>query len=207
MIHHETPELVVFDVYDTLVSWRHSVEAIAVSKRMPVEHIYALSRDFAFATDVGKITYAEFSEAVTELLELEEPSYGERVIGGLQPIEPMLELLHDFIASGSQVALATNVGKGALHLTFERSDILPPIGSFAHIFQSCDIGLVKPDRAFFAHIEAVTGIAPHRIVFLDDNPDNVDAALNQGWGAHLVDPDNFKASADEIRRYHMPRLG
>lgn len=69
----------------------------------------------------------------------------------------------------------------------------PLMQRFDHSFLSFRTGLVKPDRQAFDHVVATTGIAPERILFLDDNRINVDAACAAGIrGRHTTGVDDAR---------------
>ena len=57
---------------------------------------------------------------------------------------------------------------------------------FEQLFLSHRLDLVKPDREIFAHVISVLGLAPDRILFLDDNAANVDEARSVGLAGALV---------------------
>ncbi len=57
---------------------------------------------------------------------------------------------------------------------------------FAIHFASHEIGLVKPDLAIFHHVVERLACDPARILFLDDNTLNVDAARAVGISAYRV---------------------
>ncbi len=52
---------------------------------------------------------------------------------------------------------------------------------FDAMHYSADLGAVKPHDAFFAAIEARTGLAPEDLLFIDDKVENVEAARRRGW--------------------------
>ena len=52
---------------------------------------------------------------------------------------------------------------------------------------SAHLGVVKPDPAIYAAVEAATGAAPGDLLFTDDRADNVAAAAARGWRTHLFD--------------------
>jgi glucose-1-phosphatase len=54
---------------------------------------------------------------------------------------------------------------------------------FDHTFLSHQMGLVKPDAEVYLHVVEALGCAPERILFLDDNQPNVDAARACGLRA------------------------
>ena len=54
--------------------------------------------------------------------------------------------------------------------------------------------MMKPDPAFYAALEAGCGVAPERLLFADDRPDNIAAAEARGWQGHLFEgPEGFAA--------------
>ena len=57
---------------------------------------------------------------------------------------------------------------------------------FDEIFVSSTIGLRKPDRAAFEWVADAMGVVPGRILFLDDNPQNVACAEAAGLQAVWV---------------------
>ncbi|XVX21788.1 HAD family hydrolase [Actinomycetota bacterium] len=64
-------------------------------------------------------------------------------------------------------------------------------GYDAHVdrsFYSCDVGAMKPEPAFFAHIIETLGEVPADIAFIDDVPANVEAAQALGIRALRHDP-------------------
>lgn len=59
---------------------------------------------------------------------------------------------------------------------------------FAKLFASGEMGVRKPDPAFFARIEAWSGHAPGDHLLVDDSDKNIEAALARGWQAfHFTD--------------------
>jgi putative hydrolase of the HAD superfamily len=57
-----------------------------------------------------------------------------------------------------------------------------------HIFASGRMGVKKPDPAFFAQIEAWSGLAPPDILLVDDAEKNIAAAAARGWRVfHFTD--------------------
>jgi HAD superfamily hydrolase (TIGR01509 family) len=62
-------------------------------------------------------------------------------------------------------------------------DTLAP---FRKIFVSSTIGLRKPDRDAFAHVTEAIGVAPARVMLLDDLAENVIGARAAGLQAKLI---------------------
>jgi len=53
-----------------------------------------------------------------------------------------------------------------------------------HMFAAGRMGVLKPDAAFFEHISEVLGIAPDRLILIDDFPENIEGADAAGWHTH-----------------------
>jgi HAD superfamily hydrolase (TIGR01509 family) len=58
--------------------------------------------------------------------------------------------------------------------------------AFDHNFPSHQVGKLKPDADYFAHVVAAVGTAPERVLFIDDNAINVEAARRLGLHARRV---------------------
>ena len=54
---------------------------------------------------------------------------------------------------------------------------------FDSSFYSCDLGLAKPDVAFFAHVAGALGVTPGEVLFVDDSGTNVRGAIAAGMPA------------------------
>ncbi len=58
--------------------------------------------------------------------------------------------------------------------------------AFDHNFPSHLVGKLKPDADYFAHVVEAIGAPAHRVLFVDDNAINVDAAARLGLHARRV---------------------
>jgi 2-haloacid dehalogenase len=56
---------------------------------------------------------------------------------------------------------------------------------FDRPYVSGHMGLIKPDPAIYAAVEADCGISPARLLFADDRAENIAAAQARGWQGHL----------------------
>lgn len=72
--------------------------------------------------------------------------------------------------------------------TFEQAEAnYPFLEEFDARFISGHLGMIKPDPAIYAHLEAQTGVAPSALLFVDDRPENIAAAEACGWHGHLFE--------------------
>ena len=80
---------------------------------------------------------------------------------------------------GSEHALALASNTDAIHLAFARKHF-SVMGAFDHSFLSYEMGLLKPDPAYFHHVLYGLWASPGNCVFIDDRPENVRSARNVG---------------------------
>jgi FMN phosphatase YigB (HAD superfamily) len=68
---------------------------------------------------------------------------------------------------------------------------------FDRVFVSCDLGMQKPELRFFNHILDAIGLPADQVVLLDDDTDNVLAALSLGFQdvLSLADPLSLSLSS------------
>lgn len=96
----------------------------------------------------------------------------------------MSQLVDKLHETGMNTAALTNT-------TLEhwlRMSEFPTVHKLKNLFPSHEIGLRKPDPAIYTHLENSMGLAGKEIVFFDDLPENIEAAINIGWQAIQIDP-------------------
>jgi putative hydrolase of the HAD superfamily len=71
--------------------------------------------------------------------------------------------------------------------------------AFHHNFPSHLVGQLKPDAAYFAHVVDAVGVPAERVLFIDDNVINVEAAARFGLRArHVVGVEGARQAFDEL---------
>ncbi len=83
-----------------------------------------------------------------------------------------------------RVKLALLSNTNVLHAAFLRPR-LPVLGRFDHLLLSCEVGLVKPEPAFYQEAVRRLGCAPEEVAFFDDLPEFVQAANALGLRGHV----------------------
>lgn len=189
-------EAVVWDIGNVLVEWnpeRYYDRLIGeeARRRMFAETaIHAVN----LAIDAG----APYRQSVYDLAG-RYPEWAEMIwlwhddqFGLLQPvIAPSVRLLRQLKARGVPVFALTNFGAESFA---SACGVLDFLNEFDHAFVSGRLKVNKPDPRIYAIVEEVTGIAPGKLLFVDDRAENVAAARARGWRTHLFEgPEGWAA--------------
>jgi putative hydrolase of the HAD superfamily len=136
----------------------------------------ALVRDL----ETGAISENEFGERFGELLEIEDRAgLVDRMFGGLQPDEQMLDALRKARAAGIRTGLISNsMGAGR----YDR-DAFPEL--FDGVVISGEVGMHKPEAEIYLLGAERAGVPPEDCVFVDDLRENCEGAEAVGMTAVL----------------------
>ncbi|MEU4607938.1 HAD-IA family hydrolase [Kribbella sp. NPDC023972] len=151
---------------------------------------------------VGK---GDFRDAVAEVL---------RRWNSPVPLEDALEPWHWFAAEPAAVSLIAALRADGVdcHLAtnqhaYRRAIMQDERGYgewFDQTFYSCDLGLAKPDPAYFRAILGALEVPASSVLFIDDNESNVAGARSVGLHAEVYD---LESGVDELiallRRYEL----
>jgi putative hydrolase of the HAD superfamily len=103
------------------------------------------------------------------------------------------KLLHD---EGFRLTLLSNM---PLELSRHVTKIFPSLSTFEYLIYSCDCGSIKPELAIYRNCLELLKVAPQDILYLDDRPENVEAAARLGINSVLFDTVEKTASRVESR--------
>ncbi|GAA1570080.1 MULTISPECIES: HAD family hydrolase [Kribbella] len=152
---------------------------------------------------VGK---GEFPDALAEVLQRWNSTAS--VEEALEPwswfaAEPeVVELIQALRVAGVECHLATN------QHAYRRAIMQDERGYgawFDRTFYSCDLGLAKPDPAYFREILNTIGVPASEVLFVDDNAANVEGARTVGLRAELYDLSaGVPALVELLRRHDLP---
>jgi putative hydrolase of the HAD superfamily len=95
-------------------------------------------------------------------------------------VTSLLQELSSLRSTGIRVYLATNQE----HL--RAAYLMEKLGLAEHvdgIFYSARLGARKPDREFFAKVQAAVGLRGEELLLIDDSRENIEAARSAGWQA------------------------
>ncbi|WP_433598223.1 HAD family hydrolase [Nocardia sp. CA-135953] len=109
-----------------------------------------------------------------------------------QRVRPeMVELVRELADAGTRLGLLTNNVREAR--SWWNSGVLP-IDAFEVIVDSSEVGVRKPDPRIFAALLQRLNLSAGPVLFVDDTPANVMAAIEVGLSAVLFStPERFRA--------------
>jgi len=143
--------------------------------------------DEAFrALEIGKISAQEYFRHWAKLLDI-DITYDEFVEGchtmfiGLDS-----EIISSLEKIKRKVKLIALTNTSEIHMSI-LPEIFPELYSiFEKIYASNEIGLRKPEKSCFEYVLACENHKPEEVVFFDDNPRIVSAAIELGMNGILV---------------------
>ena len=118
-------------------------------------------------------------------------------------VEPgMLRAIAEIRESGVSCYLATNQQR---HRAAYMSEVLGYRDVFDREFYSCWLGYAKPSTSYFERILEALGLEADQVLFIDDHPANVEAALAVGLRAFVFavapDQDNRSVLLEALSPY------
>jgi putative hydrolase of the HAD superfamily len=184
------PKTVVFDVGGVVVRWQplelmrtHLPQVDAEEAFVNVFERWAIGSDWR-EFDLGRIEPEALAERIAR-----RTGYARDAIAALiaavpahlQPMAESVALIERVRVAGHRLALLSNMpAPYAAHLEAAHACF----GWFEHRAWSGRLGLAKPERGIFQHLQAALSIGnASELLFIDDHLGNVDAARTLGWNA------------------------
>lgn len=99
-----------------------------------------------------------------------------------------------------RLLLASNTNE--LHARQFRKQFAQPLQNFHDLVLSYEIGVRKPNAAFFEHCRLQAGCAPAECLFIDDLLANVDGARQCGW--HGAVYSGIAGLRNQLERHGVP---
>lgn len=129
--------------------------------------------------DRGILTLDQVAECVAEICNdsfEEAKRRTSQSITYYDEIKPTAELIADLKEAGYRVIILSNMSKE--YIAYLRTK---PVYSFIdEEIISCEVGLVKPERAIYEYLLEHYGLDASETMFIDDRKANVDAAAELG---------------------------
>jgi putative hydrolase of the HAD superfamily len=159
-----------------------------------------------FEAERPTLTGGDFAEVVEKVLRRRGiRSDPEEVLQSWRSVvvdQDMLARVAELRAAGIGCALASN--QQNVRVAFMRT-LDAYVDAFDEQFYSTELGLAKPDPAYFRAIVDRLGTEPDEVLFLDDRDDNVAGARAAGLVAEVFTENAGAKELNRIlRRYRLP---
>jgi putative hydrolase of the HAD superfamily len=185
------PEAILLDLGNTLLrfSWEPAMRRMCPGSTEPVaQFVERLGSAAGYLEyEAGRVGDDEFFARLRAAMGYEggeaelRAAYVE-IFTRMPEREALVERL------GERYRLAVVSNTSAAHVRyFERE--YPFIRAIEQRFYSCELHELKPDRGYYEAVIAAMGVAPERMVFVDDRADNCAGAAACGLVALHVGPD------------------
>jgi len=177
-----TPEVVLFDLGGVLIRLK-GVPVLAELARLDTdEEVWArwLSCRWVRDYERGRCSSEDFAAGVVADwgLELAPADFLERFRGWPDGVLEGAEELVTETRQHARVGCLSNMNPLHWHEQFAAWHL---VTLFDWSFLSFELGLIKPDVEVFEHVAAALPVPPERVLFLDDNLINVEAARTVGF--------------------------
>ena len=152
--------------------------------------------------DRGTITAMEYYRVVLSRLgvNLDDETINELIETDLKSWTYInagtISLMEDIKKAGYTLGILSNVPHDFLAWAKENLPVfsMPQIRLF-----SCELGLIKPEKAIYEKLIAVSGVNPEELVFFDDKIENIQSAVYMGIKAFLwKDPENARRELSSL---------
>jgi len=190
--------MVYFDVGDVLARHQGGLMALSEMLGASLPEITCQMQGLSAQGNCGKIATQAIWEALRSTFHYQGPevNFLDFWVSFLKPIPEA----HDFLFEISRqvpIGLLTNLFPGMADELFRRG--LIPNARYLASVVSCEVKVAKPDAGIFKIAEERIHISPDRILFLDDNAENIAVARRRRWQTVHFNPNEPAASLNEAR--------
>ncbi|EMI19608.1 HAD-superfamily hydrolase, subfamily IA, variant 3 [Rhodopirellula maiorica SM1] len=204
---HMNIEFVYFDLGNVIVSFDPNIAVGNVASRFGVD--VALAEQAIYRSGLqdrfehGHVTGEEYAAIVRDTLavsDVQMPTAAllDAISDMFKPIESMRNTVTQVHESGTRYGLLSNTCHAhwdwIARQTWQVSSLKWPVRVL-----SCEVSSMKPDGGIYQVAEKLAGVAPEAILFLDDKPENVAAAIDRGWKA--VQCFGGEQAVDALKKY------
>ena len=199
-----SPAAVLWDADGVLQTvprgWEHTMRPVVEGHVEDVEAFLVEAFEAEAPSLRGEVPWADQLTALLERWGV--PELHDRAIEAwftILPVEPARALVRRVRAGGVACHLASNQDR-------TRAERMDTVLGYADLldrrFYSCNLGVAKPDPAFFEAVLAVLGLGPGDVLFVDDNPVNVRTAAALGVRSSCWNDREDPARLEEWLRSH-----
>ncbi len=190
-IEDQSIEFVYFDLGNVLVSFDAAIACqniatlFGCSQQQADDVVYNSGLQDRF--EHGAVSVADYSAEVRLGMNSDSGQVSDEVImeaisAMFTPIDSMAGVIAKTRQSGRRVGILSNTCEAHWDWIVRQKYRLME-GPFDVTILSCRVGSMKPDEPIYVAAEQAAGVRAGAILFLDDKPENVQAAIERGWKA------------------------
>lgn len=194
-------DVILFDFGGVLSEegWKKGLSVIARINGLNTDRLIQTAADTIYETGyiTGKCAEDVFWKALKEKTGIKGDS-----------VSLLHELMSRFVLNQRMIDLAKQLKTAGLTVGIlsDQTNWLDQINArydffkyFDHVFNSYHLGKGKRDASLFDDVAALLKTPPDRILFIDDDPGNVERARQKGWQAILyVNADSYYSEMDKL---------
>lgn len=171
-------QAVIFDYFDVIRPTSVGVRQTYYSLGGDVEKDDVFLSDVTTAANLGYITNAD--EQIATRLGVSVNIWRDALEGSRANDQTLLTYIAQLRSRGIKTGLLSNAGAGSLNTFFTKADVQR---YFDATLLSGDVGLYKPEAAFFRLIAEKLAFSPQECIMVDDRPEFCDGARRVGMHA------------------------
>lgn len=204
----KAPQIVVFDLGKVLLDFDYGIVAPRIAAQGKVTALEAKrllnQSPLLHRFETGLMTKQQFYDEVSAATGFQGniEAFGEIFGDIFTPILPMIELHAAVRKQGVPVYIFSNTNELAIgHIRRHH----PFFADFDDYIFSYEHGAMKPDEKLYEVLERVTRRRGAEIFYLDDRPENIEAAAVRGWRAVLHEtPEKSRAALEAAGLLDQP---
>lgn len=198
-------ELVLFDFGGVIAEegFKKGLAAIAKTNGLDASPFIRAAFEATYSTGyvLGKAPESAFWGALRQKTGVkgDDDSFRSEVVSRFVLRDWMMDLVQALKAEGIKVGILS-----------DQTDILDKLDQkydffrkFDYIFNSYYMGKGKRDSSLFRDVIKIVKVEPDRVLFVDDDPENVARARHEGWNViHYADRESFCKAMNHIVSLH-----
>ena len=180
--------VIVFDLGKTLVDFDYSIAAGRIAPRCKPsadpKKFFSMHAALLTSYELGLLNTIQFFEQIKAVSGFSgtQAEFGDAFADIFAPIQPMIDLHAELRKKKLPTYIFSNTNDLAIEFIRKK---FPFFNDFDGYVLSYEHGFMKPASKLYEILEQVSGSRAGEIIYIDDRPENIDAAAARGWKAIL----------------------
>jgi len=164
-----------------------------VAKYIPPNEILEWKKKIDLV-DMGELLEDDFISQLAKRGNIPETQIWEEIDVDVEINERLIQFIQTELKPDYKIGLLTNAARSLIERLFENR-----LELFDSVIISSDLGIIKPDPRIYEAAIKQAGFPAEEILFIDDNPENIEGALKSGMkGIVFTELGSLKS---ELKKY------